>query len=126
MNGVLDGSVALATGAGGGIGKAIVEAMRAAGAEVIATDLRPSEGITAHDVTSEADWERIAQDIGQRFGKLDCLINNAGFSVVAELETQPLAEWRKVQAINVESIVIGLQKTLPLLREGAKGREGGA
>ena len=126
MNGVLDGSVALVTGAGGGIGKAIVEAMRAAGAEVIATDLRPSEGITAHDVTSEEDWERIAQDIGKRFGKLDCLINNAGFSVVAELETQPLAEWRKVQAINVESIVIGLQKTLPLLREGAKGREGGA
>lgn len=126
MSGVLAGSVALVTGASGGIGKAIVEAMRAAGAEVAATDLRPSEDVVAHDVASEADWVRVAGDIRQRFGRLDCLVNNAGFSVVAELETQPLAEWRKVQAINVESIVIGLQQTLPLLREGAKGREGGA
>lgn len=126
MSGVLDGSVALVTGASGGIGKAIVAALRAAGAQVVATDLRPEGDVVAHDVTSEADWSRIAEDIRQRFGRLDCLVNNAGLSVVAELETQPLAEWRKVQAINVESIVIGLQKTLPLLREGAKGREGGA
>jgi NAD(P)-dependent dehydrogenase (short-subunit alcohol dehydrogenase family) len=126
MSDVLKGSVALVTGAGGGIGRAIVEAVRAAGAEVVATDLKPSDGVIAHDVTSEADWARVAEDISQRYGRLDCLVNNAGFSVVTELETQPLAEWRKVQAINVESIVIGLQKTLPLLREGAKTREGGA
>lgn len=126
MSGVLQGAVALVTGAGGGIGRATVEAMRAAGAEVMATDLRPSDDVIAHDVTSEADWARIADEIRRRHGRLDCLVNNAGFSVVAELEIQPLSEWRKVQAVNVESIVIGLQKTLPLLREGAKMRDGGA
>ena len=126
MSTVLEGSVALVTGASGGIGSAVVDAMRAAGADVIATDLRPSGGMIAHDVTSEADWARIAEEIRSRSGRLDCLINNAGISVVADIETQPLAEWRKVQAVNVESIFIGLQKMLPLLREGAKTREGGA
>ena len=48
MGGVLDGSVALVTGAGGGIGGATVAALLAAGAEVIATDIRaPSSGTLA-------------------------------------------------------------------------------
>lgn len=62
MSITLPETIAVVTGAAGGIGREIVKALHAAGATVIATDLRDSaeiEGAAAylkHDVTSEADW----------------------------------------------------------------------
>ncbi|WP_156680935.1 SDR family oxidoreductase [Sphingomonas profundi] len=126
MTNPLEGSVALVTGASGGIGAATVAAIRAAGGEAIATDVRESEGVIAHDVTSEADWQRIADMIAEKHGRLDCLVNNAGISIVESVESNSLAAWRRVQAINVESILIGLQATLPLLKTSGKTRFGGA
>ncbi len=126
MTNALEGSIILVTGASGGIGAATCAAIRAAGGEAIATDVRASEGVIAHDVTSEDDWKRIADMIGERHGRLDGLVNNAGFSIVEPVESNSLALWRKVQAINVESILIGLQATLPLLRKSGETRPGGA
>src|ERR1700754_2086361 len=77
MSGVLDGAVALVTGAGGGIGGATVKAMLAAGAEVIATDLAAPTGGTlnlAQNVTDEAGWADLARAIERRWGRLDCLV----------------------------------------------------
>jgi NAD(P)-dependent dehydrogenase (short-subunit alcohol dehydrogenase family) len=128
----LDNVVALVTGANGGIGRELCKALKAAHAIVIATDLAAEapdvecDAYFRHDVTSEADWKTIAGEIESRWGRLDGLVNNAGISIVTKIEDSPLAEWHKVNAVNVDSVVIGAQVLLPLLKEGGKARESGA
>ncbi len=124
--------VSVITGAAGGIGRELCKSMKAAGAIVIATDLAPSaDGITAdsyvqHDVTSAADWKKLADHVQAKYGRLDALVNNAGISIVTRIEDSPLAEWHRVNAVNVDSVIIGVQAMLPLLKEGGKARKGGA
>jgi NAD(P)-dependent dehydrogenase (short-subunit alcohol dehydrogenase family) len=128
----LPDTVIVITGAAGGIGREVCKALRAAGAQVLATDL-PAEapGIDAdlymqHDVTSEADWRRIEAVVREKHGRLDALVNTAAISIVGKIEETPISEWHRVNAVNVDSIVIGTQVLLPLLKEGGKARKGGA
>jgi len=128
----LDNTIALVTGAAGGIGRAVCAAMSEAGATVLATDL-PREasvpGATSyrqHDVSSVADWKRIADEIRAKHGRLDALINGAAICKVMSIEETSLEDWRKVQSVNVESMLIGTQTMLPLLKESGKTRKGGA
>ena len=60
------------------------------------------------------------------YGRLDALVNVAGISIVASIEETPLEEWRRINAVNVESVVIGVQTLLPLLKQGGKARASGA
>ena len=127
----LENVVAVVTGAAGGIGMATVAAMKAAGASVIATDLAANadtggDHYLAQDVTSEADWQAVRALAEREYGRLDALVNVAAISVVGKIEATPLAEWHRVNAINVDSVIIGVQTLLPLLREGGKARAGGA
>jgi NAD(P)-dependent dehydrogenase (short-subunit alcohol dehydrogenase family) len=124
--------IAVVTGAAGGIGREVVKAMKAAGATVIATDLRDTAEIEGadhylkHDVTSEADWRAVEALVREKYGRLDALVNNAGFSIVTKFEETPLSEFHKVNAVNVDSAIIGTQVLLDLLREGGKARPSGA
>jgi NAD(P)-dependent dehydrogenase (short-subunit alcohol dehydrogenase family) len=128
----LPGAVVLITGANGGIGRELCKSVKAAEATVIATDLGADGAdiecdlYLPHDVTSEADWKRVAGEIENRYGRLDGLVNNAGISIVTKIEDSPLAEWHKVNAVNVDSVVIGAQVCLELLKAGGKARKGGA
>lgn len=128
----LDNVVAVVTGAAGGIGRELVKAMKAANATVIATDLAADAQIEGadhylkHDVTSEADWQAVAALVQDNYGRLDALVNNAGYSIVTKFEDTPLADFHRVNAINVDSIIIGTQVMLPLLKEGGKARKSGA
>lgn len=128
----LPDTIAVVTGAAGGIGREIVKAMKAAGATVIATDLKDAAEIEGadhylrHDVTSEADWRSVAALVQENYGRLDVLVNNAGFSIVTKFEETPLSEFHKVNAINVDSAIIGTQIMLDLLKEGGKARASGA
>ncbi|MFC0204343.1 SDR family NAD(P)-dependent oxidoreductase [Novosphingobium soli] len=124
--------IAVVTGAAGGIGREVVKAMKAAGATVIATDLKESAEIEGadhylrHDVTSEADWRAVEALVREKYGRLDALVNNAGYSIVTKFEETSLAEFHKVNAVNVDSAIIGTQILLDLLREGGKARPSGA
>lgn len=124
--------VAVVTGAGGGIGRAACAALTEAGAAVVATDLAADvKGVKAdayfqHDVTSAADWARIAAHVEKTHGRLDALVNNAGISIVGRIEDTPIEEWRRVHAVNVESVVVGVQTFLPLLKKGGQARKSGA
>lgn len=124
--------IAVVTGAAGGIGREIVKAMKDAGATVIATDLKEGEAIegadhyVAHDVTSEADWRAVEALVRQTYGRLDVLVHNAGISIVTRFEDTPLSEFHKVNAINVDSAIIGTQILLDLLKEGGRARPSGA
>jgi NAD(P)-dependent dehydrogenase (short-subunit alcohol dehydrogenase family) len=124
--------VAVVTGASGGIGRAACAALKEAGASVVATDLPESaKGLEAHayfrhDVTSADDWRRVAAHVEKTYGRLDALVNNAGVSIVGKIEDTPIEEWRRLNAVNVESIVIGVQTFLPLLKKGGASRKSGA
>lgn len=127
----LQGAIALVTGAAGGIGRAVCKELTAQGAIVIASDLAQTAEVEAaayvqQDVTDEARWHAIAADIKARHGRLDCLVNNAGYSIVESIESTSIETWRKVQAINVESILFSLHAFTPLLRIGGAERKGGA
>ncbi|MBA4353369.1 MAG: short-chain dehydrogenase [Novosphingobium sp.] len=128
----LDNVVAVVTGAAGGIGRELVKALKAAHAVVIATDMAAGAQIEGadhylqHDVTSEAGWQAVAALVQEKYGRLDALVHNAGISIVTKFDETPLAEFHRVNAVNVDSIIIGTQALMPLLKEGGKARAGGA
>lgn len=128
----LNDVVAVVTGAAGGIGRELVKAMKAANAVVIATDMAPSADIEGadhylqHDVTSQAGWQAVAALVQEEYGRLDALVNNAGISIVTRFDETPLSDFHRVNAVNVDAVIIGTQVLLPLLREGGKARKGGA
>jgi len=115
MSGTLDGKVALVTGAGSGIGQAVVARFAAEGAHVVATDIdgdaaeataaciRAEGGAAeaaAADVTRAADVDDLAQDTVRRHGSLDVVVNAAGilaFGTLAETDDQT---WAQVVGVN--------------------------
>jgi NAD(P)-dependent dehydrogenase (short-subunit alcohol dehydrogenase family) len=128
----LDTVVTLVTGANGGIGRELCKSLKAARAVVIATDLAVEavdvecDAYLQHDVANPDDWKRVEALIRERWGRLDGLVNNAAISIVSKIEDSPLEEWHRVNSVNVDSVIIGTQIMLPLLKEGGKARQSGA
>ncbi|HEX5212174.1 MAG TPA: SDR family oxidoreductase [Pseudolabrys sp.] len=110
----LKNKVVLVTGAAGAIGAAVMTALSRAGGTAIATDLA---GDVALDVTSEADWQRVTDEIGERHGRLDGLVNAAGIVAVGTVEQLDFATWRRVLAVNLDGAFLGCKYALPLLRK---------
>ncbi len=129
--GRLEGKVALVTGAGGGIGRAIVQAFAAEGARVGVVDRdekaseETCEGIGAAavpfpaDVSSLDSITQLMQSVERRFEALHVLVNNAGIAPRKRFETLQPAEWHEVWATNLEGAVSCTRAALPLLRRGA-------
>src|SRR5437588_3197425 len=116
--GRLRDKVILITGAAGGIGSAVAEAVVRNGGIAIASDLSSRPGIDHPlDVTSEADWRRVVAAIGASAGRLDGLVNAAGIAVVGTVEDPEFATWRRVMAINVDGTFLGGKSALPVLKK---------
>lgn len=107
----LKGRVAVVTGAGGGLGGAIVRRLAQMGATVVATDLKqpaipsgaPNAVAMACDVADEASVESLAAQVKEKFGRCDILVNNAGvMAPVVPLEELPTATWDKVMNVNLK------------------------
>jgi 3-oxoacyl-[acyl-carrier protein] reductase len=133
----LKGRVALVTGAGRNIGRAIALAFAGAGAKV-AVNVRASrdEGqavvdeIVAHggdallvaaDVTQRSDVDAMIAAIAKRFGRLDIVVNNAAIRHEVAFANLPYADWRSAQAVCVDGAFHCTQAALPLLRESGAG-----
>ncbi|MEM4846916.1 MAG: SDR family NAD(P)-dependent oxidoreductase [Thermosphaera sp.] len=118
----LTGKVAVVTGAGGGIGYALMLALERAGAFVAAWDLKPPpEGSSRLalevDITSEAAVKDAARAVKENFGGVDVLINNAAITDLGHhhLHDVPLDIWRQVMEVNVTGSVIVTKALLPQL-----------
>ena len=118
--------VAVISGAGSGIGRALCIQLAKAGYQVIGTDINLSHAeetaalhqtITAkiHDVTNREQTMALAREIYQEWGRIDVLINNAGVSVTAAAETMALADMEWVMNTNFWGVVHGCQAFLPYL-----------
>ncbi len=125
MSGRVEGKVALVTGGAQGIGRAIADGLEAEGATVAIADLNPPpDGIEA-DVSSEADVQRMVDEVAARHGGIDILVNNAGLyaSLAMRPFTEiPLDEWRQVMDVNVASMFLTCRAIVPRLRERGGGK----
>src|SRR5256885_9009601 len=116
--GRLRDKVILITGAAGGIGSAIAEAVVRNGGIAIASDLETRPGIDHPlDVTSEADWERVIAAIRASAGRLDGLVNSAGIAPMGSVESTDYALWRKVMAVNLDGTFLGCKHAMPLMKK---------
>jgi NAD(P)-dependent dehydrogenase (short-subunit alcohol dehydrogenase family) len=123
----LDGKVALITGAGSGIGRAIARALHEEGARVVVTDLSGDEEITAKDLGSGAvavhgdvsRSEDVAAMVSQTistFGRLDILCNNAGVpSAVARTADLSEDEFDRVLRVNLRGVFLGMHYAIPAM-----------
>ena len=112
----LQNAVALITGGSAGIGKAIAQALAAAGARVAITGRDQSRlaetaralGVHAirADVANENDVARTYQEVLQKFGDLDILVNNAGFGIFKGLVDFDRASFDAVFATNVTGAML--------------------
>lgn len=130
-NRTLQGAIALVTGARGGLGRAICGALVKEGATVIgtATSAGPVDSKVDTwfklDVTSQDEWMHVAGEVRRRFGRLDCLINNAGIAMVESIAEMSAEKWRRAFSVNVDGALFGMQSMVPLMREGGD-RTGGS
>src|SRR5579872_7154769 len=114
----LTDKIVLVTGAAGAIGAAVVAAVRRAGGTAIATDLSGRKGIDqALDVTVEADWLRVAAEIGRKHDRLDGLVNAAGIAVLASIEKTDFKTWRRVLSVNLDGAFLGCKHAFALLKK---------
>lgn len=126
--GELQGQVAFVTGAAGGIGRAIGEALADAGACVVGFDL-DRDGVdealaalgdrglaVAGDVTSEASVQAAYAEAVERFGGVDIVVSNAGIASSSPIEDTSLAEWERNHRILVTGYFLVAREAFRVLR----------
>src|SRR6266436_5877965 len=135
----LSGKVAIVTGGGSGIGKALATRLAKDGAAVVIADLRNYDVAAAEiasvtgartlgmkvDVSRESDVERMAAETVKAFGRIDILVNNAALFSTLELrpfERIPAEEWRKVMDVNTLGVFLCCRACAPHMRKGGYGR----
>ena len=114
----LAGKVVVVTGAARGQGAAEVDALRAAGATVVATDVLELDGRHL-DVTSPEEWAALASDLRAEHGRVDALVNNAGVAARERLPEVSLDAWQRTFDINVTGPMLGIQALVPLMPPGS-------
>ena len=128
----LEGRVAIVTGAGQGIGRAIAEKLRAEGASVIVADKNSETaektaaeiGGTAH-VTDVSDPDQVSALVVaamSRFGKIDILVNDAAIVPFVPWEDLDFAEWRRVMSVNIDGVFLTCKAVYPHMKGAGYGR----
>jgi NAD(P)-dependent dehydrogenase (short-subunit alcohol dehydrogenase family) len=122
---ILDGKIALVTGAGSGIGRAITLAMAAEGATVTAADIDlaaaqrtadQAAGNARRAIALEADCGEVASIDGMvtravdELGRLDIIVNNAGVTRYAYIMDLTEADWDRIHRVNAKGVFFCLQR----------------
>ncbi|MFM7830603.1 MAG: SDR family NAD(P)-dependent oxidoreductase, partial [Planctomycetaceae bacterium] len=134
----LDGKIALVTGGGQGLGQATARLLHEAGATVVINYLDDDSGTgrtravqtvtpfgnrglaVAADVRSRADLQALMQQIKERFGALDLLVNNAAILRDRTLKNLSDEDWDAVVETNLSAVFRVCQSALPIMRDGGR------
>jgi NAD(P)-dependent dehydrogenase (short-subunit alcohol dehydrogenase family) len=133
--GKLDGKITIVTGATSGIGRRTVEIFVQEGAKVMATGRREELGRTLEaalgkdkclfvkaDATQEADVKAMIDACVAKWGRLDCLFNNAGGPApVGGIETVPVDGFDAAMATLVRSVMLGMKHAAPIMMKQGSG-----
>jgi NADP-dependent 3-hydroxy acid dehydrogenase YdfG len=132
---ILDGTVALVTGASSGIGAAAAAALAGQGAAValaarradrldsIAADIRDNGGIALAieaDITDEQQATETIERTVAELGRLDTLVNNAGVMLIGPVVGAPLSEWQQMVDLNVLGLLYCAHAAVPHLIRAAE------
>lgn len=132
----LASQVVVITGASSGIGEATARRLARAGAHVVLTARRPERLerlareidpsgrrvlAVAGDITVAADRARLVDSAVKKFGRIDALVNNAGYGTRGPVELVPLELWRRNFETNVFALVALTQLVLPAMRARRDG-----
>lgn len=112
--------VAIVTGAASGIGRATMEALRAAGFAPFGIDRAAGPCITQADVTDAAALSAAIDGIAARAGGIDLLVNNAGIMIEGRLAEMDLADLDRILAVNVRGAFAAARAALPHMTPGAR------
>ena len=131
----LGGHVAVVTGAAGGIGRAFALKLAAEGAAVAVVDVADGSGTVAEiaaaggkgasfiaDVSDPGQVAALVAPIEESLGTVDILVNNAGIYPRVDFADTTIAEWRRVFAVNVESMFLTIQAFSPAMKTRGWGR----
>lgn len=134
--GILSGKVAIVTGATSGIGKGCAIEMAKAGAKIVATGRNEERGANTvrlvkdvggevifvrQDVTDESDWMKVIDATISAFGRLDCLLNNAGEAIIKPLEQLTLDNLQFLLRVDLEGPFLGIKHAWPHLKKAGGG-----
>ncbi len=133
MTGRLAGKVAVVTGAGGGMGAAIVERFVAEGASVVAADVSGRQVELAGrlgarcvaveaDVSRAGDVQSMLETARSRFGALHVLCNNAGIQgPLQQTADYDEGAYERVMAVNARGVFLGMKYAIPMMLEAGGG-----
>lgn len=130
--------IALVTGGGGGIGRAIAEAFGELGATVVVVEIDPARAqsvravltgkgvpnlVLTADVQDRSQVKTVMAEVGEKFGRLNVLVNNVGDSlrVVKPFADTTEDEWDALYRINLHHVFLVTHAAIPLLRSGGPG-----
>ena len=128
----LSGGVAVVTGAGSGIGRALAQKLSEAGSALALADINERDllepaaslpgkaaGVSTHvlDVSDESGMRAFAEDVVSRHGRVTLLINNAGVALHGTFEEISLDDLRWLMGINFWGMVYGVKYFLPVLKQ---------
>jgi NAD(P)-dependent dehydrogenase (short-subunit alcohol dehydrogenase family) len=131
--GLVNGKIAIVTGAASGIGRSAAAALAREGAKVMATDvdqagLKETQGliskaggtvaIAEQDVTDEARWDAIIAETTSLFGPPNVLVNNAGIAIGGAIMDYSLADWQRQMAVNTDSVFLGTRAAMRAMATG--------
>jgi pyridoxal 4-dehydrogenase len=128
----LQNRVAIVTGAGQGIGRAIAEKFSQEGASVVVADINPDTatktaadiGGLAHtvDVSSEEQVAGLVSAAISQYGKVDILVNDAAIVPFVPWDDLDFAEWRRIMAVNLDGVYLTSRAVYPRMRQTGYGR----
>ena len=130
------GKVAVVTGAGSGIGRALAQGLAAAGARLALSDLRSEGGLQETmellpkrtearsytvDVSSREAVFAHAEEVNRDFGAVHFLFNNAGITIIGTVEHTSIEEYEKLLGINMWGVLYGTKAFLPIMLKQKEG-----
>jgi len=129
----LEGKVIVITGGAQGMGKSHAEKCVEEGAFAVITDINEEAGIKTaeelgerglfikHDVTSEEDWMHVVSTVKEKWGRIDCLVNNAGITLYSPIDQLSLEDYMKVVNINQLSVFLGIKSVTEIMKAQGSG-----